>query len=59
MADPNLIKARLTNRKGHFMPQELINSQFEALEEPKKAINIPAHWPPDRIVAKIRSEIGI
>ncbi|MEO9221421.1 MAG: gluconokinase, partial [Mycobacteriaceae bacterium] len=29
-----LIAARLEARQGHFMPPALLNSQFEALEEP-------------------------
>jgi gluconokinase len=29
-----LVAERIANRKGHFMPASLIDSQFEALEEP-------------------------
>lgn len=29
-----LIEARLRTRRGHFMPPELLKSQFDALEEP-------------------------
>jgi gluconokinase len=58
-ATPKLIKARLADRKGHFMPMELINSQFRTLEEPASAITIPAEWSPGRIIKAIRSEIGI
>ena len=32
--DPKLIRARLTCRHGHFMPAGMLESQFEALEEP-------------------------
>jgi carbohydrate kinase (thermoresistant glucokinase family) len=32
--DKNLIAARLTARDAHFMPPELLQSQFETLEEP-------------------------
>jgi len=43
-ASKDLIQNRLENRKGHFMPSELINSQFKALEEPVNAIKIDASF---------------
>ena len=57
-AEADLIRSRLADRRGHFMPQRLIESQFLDLEEPAEAITIPAAWPPDRIVSAIRSRIG-
>ena len=33
--DFDLIAARLSVRKGHFMPPALLKSQFDALEEPR------------------------
>ena len=41
-ADRELIISRLASRKDHFMPSELIDSQFEALEEPNDAIVLDA-----------------
>lgn len=32
--DKNLISTRLSRRSGHFMPSALLDSQFDALEEP-------------------------
>lgn len=32
--DKNLIASRLSRRSGHFMPSTLLDSQFDALEEP-------------------------
>ena len=32
--DRTVIQARLARREGHFMPPELLDSQFEALERP-------------------------
>jgi carbohydrate kinase (thermoresistant glucokinase family) len=32
--DKHVIAARLAERKGHFMPPSLLDSQFETLEEP-------------------------
>ena len=34
--DFDLIAARLAARKGHFMPPALLQSQFDALEEPAR-----------------------
>lgn len=44
------ISKRLSHRKGHFMPKELLASQFEALEEPKDAFSISILKSPDAIV---------
>jgi gluconokinase len=57
-AEADLIRSRLADRRGHHMPQRLIESQFLDLEEPAEAITIPAAWPPDQIVSAIRSQIG-
>ncbi|NKI32551.1 gluconokinase [Croceivirga thetidis] len=35
------IHSRLKNRKGHFMPTALLQSQFETLEIPTEAIEVP------------------
>jgi gluconokinase len=56
---PNLIKARLAKRKGHFMPTALLPSQFEALEEPRDAITINVWDTPARIVGAIRKRLAI
>ena len=58
-AKPELIRERLTQRQGHYMPAELLESQFEALEEPPDAITIPAAWPPDQVVAAIRAALRV
>lgn len=53
-----LIRARLAQRKDHFMPTDLLASQFEALEEPADALIVDAAWPPDRIIAHIRAHLN-
>ena len=58
-ADPALILERLQSRRGHYMPPELLESQFRALEEPQRAIDIPAGLPPDQIVSSIRAQLGL
>ncbi|MEP0133832.1 MAG: gluconokinase [Eudoraea sp.] len=47
------IMNRLNQRKGHFMPAELLKSQFETLEIPQKAIKVSINMPPDEIVNRI------
>ena len=37
-----LIFARMSNRKGHYMKPEMLQSQFDALEEPKAAVVLNA-----------------
>lgn len=51
--EPALIAARQAARAGHFMPPALMQSQFEALEEPgpeERPIVLPVEDPPERIV---------
>ncbi|ARV57391.1 gluconate kinase [Nostocales cyanobacterium HT-58-2] len=54
-----LIQKRLHMRQGHFMPEELLKSQFAALEEPSGAITVDVSDPADVIVQKIRESLGI
>jgi gluconokinase len=49
----DLIQARLAQRAPHFMPQKLLASQFDALEEPTDALTIDAAWPSETITAHI------
>ncbi len=53
----DLILSRLHNRKGHFMPVELLTSQFEALEEPEGALVVPIGSTPGEIVQQILSRL--
>jgi gluconokinase len=57
-----LIAERLAGRHGHFMPQTLLRSQFEALEEPGPGENpvvISIEPKPDEIVSHILTGLGI
>jgi gluconokinase len=49
----DLIQTRLARRPDHFMPQGLLASQFDTLEEPADALTIDAGWPPHAITAHI------
>lgn len=58
-AEPDLIRARLADRHGHYMSPSLIESQFDDLEEPQAAVTVPADWAPEHIVAEVRVELGV
>ena len=47
------LQERLQERKGHFMPAELLKSQLETLEPPKSAIKIAISYTSDEIVEQI------
>ena len=47
------IHARLKERQGHYMPIELLKSQFETLEPPEDAIHVSIYHSPDEIVSEV------
>jgi gluconokinase len=54
--DFDLIAARLRARKGHFMPPELLKSQFATLEEPaadEHAITVSIDATPEEIAGRV------
>lgn len=53
----NLCAQRLQERKNHFMKFEMLQSQFDILEEPKQAIIIDAEKSPEEIVYSIRKNL--
>jgi gluconokinase len=48
-----LMRERLLRRKGHYMPVDLLVSQFDALEEPADAIVVDVNQEPETIVRHI------
>jgi gluconokinase len=59
--DMALIATRLAARSGHFMPSDLLVSQFAALEEPgpaEPAIRVEIDQPVGDIVAAIAAALG-
>lgn len=48
-----LIKSRMELRKGHFMPLDLLRSQFDVLEPPSKALTVSIDKSPHEIVEEI------
>ncbi len=54
----NLIAQRLADRRGHFMPPGLLESQFAVLEEPEDAIVVSIDRLPEEIMAEIVAAIS-
>ena len=44
---------RLQSRRNHYMPTSLLDSQFDALEEPANALEVSISGTPDEIVSEI------
>lgn len=53
-----LIAQRLADRRGHFMPPGLLESQFAVLEEPEDAIVVSIDRTPEEIVEQIVAAIS-
>jgi gluconokinase len=53
----SVIQERMQSRTDHFMPADLLNSQFEALEEPTpdEAIHLDVSLPVSELVERISS----
>ena len=49
----DLINARMSVRKNHYMPVSLLQSQFAILERPTDAVTVSIDQPPEGIVAEI------
>lgn len=51
------VDTRLQQRQNHFMSSELLQSQFDTLEEPKEAIKIDIGQTPNDIIEMIKNEL--
>ena len=54
-----LIRERMNLRAGHYMKPELLQSQFDTLEEPADAVVADASGTPAEIVQQIRARLNI
>ena len=54
-----LIQERMKERKDHFMPADLLASQFEILEKPADALTIDISKSPEEIVSIIQNKLQI
>jgi carbohydrate kinase (thermoresistant glucokinase family) len=52
-APQSLIAERVHGRRGHFMPETLVASQFATLEEPREALAVDVDRSPEEIVEAI------
>ena len=53
------VKTRLKRRKGHYMTVQLLQSQFEALEEPRETVMVDISHLPEEIVDIVRKGLDI
>jgi len=53
----DLIGGRMATRSGHFMPSSLLDSQFQALEEPRDAIVLNASQAPVAMAAAALAQL--
>lgn len=51
------IYQRMQERKGHFMPAELLKSQFKTLQPPKEAITVSINGSPKEILQDILKQL--
>jgi gluconokinase len=54
-----LIARRLAERRGHFMPPDLLASQYLTLEVPEDALAVEVEGAPDAVVETIRGGLGL
>ena len=57
--DYALIQERLNQRRGHYMNPNLLDSQFDTLEEPEGDVGIDVSASPGEIVKLIRNHLGL
>jgi len=56
---PELFRARLAGRAGHFMKPAMLESQFATLEPPTDALTVDAAQPVGTLVETIRAALGL
>lgn len=57
--DFRLFQERLQKRRGHFFDPRLLASQFETLEEPRRALEVNVAKTPAAIVREIQERLGL
>jgi gluconokinase len=55
---PELFRARLAGRAGHFMKAAMLDSQLSALEAPADELTVDAAQPVAQVVAQVRAALG-
>ena len=54
----DVIYQRMVMRENHFMPAELLQSPFDALEEPKNALVLDCDQSLEEMIGKIKKEVA-
>jgi carbohydrate kinase (thermoresistant glucokinase family) len=54
-----LLHQRLHSRHGHFMTEQMLQSQLATLEEPEHALVVNVDRSPAEIVTEIRARLGL
>jgi gluconokinase len=57
--EPELIRARLAARQGHYMNPKLLDSQFATLERPADALRLDAGASPAALARSIRNALAL
>ncbi len=57
--DPSLLKQRIKDRKGHYFGADLLESQFETLEEPEGIPTVDVVGKPEEVVSRVRKVLGV
>jgi gluconokinase len=58
-APRELLARRLAERKGHFLPASMLDSQLATLEVPTSALRVDVSPPTKEVVARIIEELGL
>ena len=53
------LRERLRTRVGHFMTEQMLDSQLDALEEPGDAVVVDGNRSPAEVVAEIRAGLAL
>lgn len=57
--DAALLEQRIKDRKGHYFGADLLESQFETLEEPEGIPTVDVAGTPEEVVSRIRKLLGV
>jgi gluconokinase len=57
--DRGLIAARLRERRGHFFPPALLDSQLAALEEPEEAVTVDVDGDVEGVTERVLRGLGL
>jgi len=53
----DLLWSRLSHRKDHYMKPQMLQSQFESLEEPENALTMDVSMPVNALVNEILKQL--